>query len=126
MSRTGCDAVDEAAILVAIRVFQVVEKRAVRRELPFSRYGGRGLLPFPCLRSRDLHGTGIRHGSGAACPEDFQARLKAAVRAELGRRKGEMNIAGIGVIDLVVIPDIPPVRKNVPAPRCRGLERPRT
>ena len=49
--RSRDDAVDESALLVAVGEFQVVEKRAVGRELARAGRCGSGILPCPGLAS---------------------------------------------------------------------------
>jgi len=59
--RPGCDALDEAAILVAIGVLQIIKKRAVGGEFTGPRNARGRLLPFPRLGAGDLDRARIRH-----------------------------------------------------------------
>ena len=113
-------------LLVAIGKLQIVEKCCRwRRTCPDSGAGAArvGVLPLPGLRAGDLQWAGVGNGRRTVGAEELQSCVEVAVGAELGGRKGEVDVVGIGEVDLVVVPAVAVVGEDVAAAGRGGLER---
>ena len=113
----GCDAVDEAAILVAIGELQIV--RETRRWRRISRTPA-ALEVVSCHSHAcaPVIWIGPEYGTVAEplAPNSFSPASKRPSRPKLRGRKRKVHVAGIGEVDLVVIPAVAVVGENVASP----------
>ena len=122
VNRAVDDAVNEAAVLLAVGLGEIVIEVAAGGELALLGGGLEGVLPAPGLRADDVHGAGVRDVGSALLAEETQAGFKHVVVAELLGGEGEADVVGIEVVDLVVIPAVAGVGEDVAAAGGDGLD----